>query len=693
MEPEIIRVTADITELQKKLDQVESQFGKTEKAAEGLGNETTKATDKTAKGLQNVQKEAGGFERTINGLAKKIAIAFAAEKIIQFVAETAKLAIQMEQLDRKAQIVFGKALPMVTRESERAANAIGLTAREFRSAAAGISDILVPLGFQRQRSAELAVETTKLAGAISQWSGGQFTAAQSAEILQKALVGETGQLKSVGIVVDQSSKQYGERIKLLMQTEGLTQQQARALEILRQITEQSSDAQTSFAESSESMAAKLATANARAREAQESFAEMITPATIALVDGYATALDRLSSIGNSSESTFTKLSISLGALTGAQGQMNFQLAAIRAEAFAAKLASIGEDGTAEDIAEINRQLREQLGLDEAGVVAKKGIVELLKEQIAEINKQIETTPDQQELNRLVAEKLVLEDRMAAALGKTTEAYKIKNEVAKDALMSERSLLREELDAEAEREQALDDLFQKEFDAKIENDAKKRQLDADYSNYQQQLADEQSGALIQAADNTFAAISTIAGENAEAQKALAIFQAVINAYLAITKVLSTVPPPAGPILATSIGALAFAQVAKIQAEQVPSFYTGTDYVALNGNPRGKDTIPAMLHEGEGVVTAQANNKWKGVVKSLNAGNFDKYMTTKHIEPALKALRKEQEQEKAALIRAAISGSVNAKLDDGKILQVLRRQTRLTEELILQGMLKKRNPFRA
>lgn len=44
---------------------------------------------------------------------------------------------------------------------------------------------------------------------------------------------------------------------------------------------------------------------------------------------------------------------------------------------------------------------------------------------------------------------------------------------------------------------------------------------------------------------------------------------------------------------------------------PKFYDGTEYVELNGNPDGRDTIPAWLNKGERIVPSYINEQLKGI----------------------------------------------------------------------------------
>jgi|GEM_PF-6005527 len=44
---------------------------------------------------------------------------------------------------------------------------------------------------------------------------------------------------------------------------------------------------------------------------------------------------------------------------------------------------------------------------------------------------------------------------------------------------------------------------------------------------------------------------------------------------------------------------------------PKFYDGTEYVELNGNPDGRDTVPAWLNKGERIVPHYINEQLKGI----------------------------------------------------------------------------------
>jgi hypothetical protein len=62
-----------------------------------------------------------------------------------------------------------------------------------------MGDLLKPMGFTADQAADMSTEMVGLAGALSAWSGGTIDAAGVADIMTKAMLGETDGLKALGI--------------------------------------------------------------------------------------------------------------------------------------------------------------------------------------------------------------------------------------------------------------------------------------------------------------------------------------------------------------------------------------------------------------------------------------------------------------------------------------------------------------
>ncbi len=159
----------------------------------GDARKALKALNKTGAGLK---KLGGAFKKlakfaAIGGLAIAAGVAIIGPKVFAVGAE-------LELMRKKTKTVFGELTPLVKNWAKANAAAMGLTATQAAGAAAGLADLLIPMKFTRAEGAQMAVELVGLSGALSEWSGGQRTAAEVTEILGKAVLGERDGLKALG---------------------------------------------------------------------------------------------------------------------------------------------------------------------------------------------------------------------------------------------------------------------------------------------------------------------------------------------------------------------------------------------------------------------------------------------------------------------------------------------------------------
>lgn len=102
---------------------------------------------------------------------------------------------------------------------------------------------------------------------------------------------------------------------------------------------------------------------------------------------------------------------------------------------------------------------------------------------------------------------------------------------------------------------------------------------------------------------------------EREKNLASVQLAINAAIAISKAAAeggaAAPITIALTLASLIAGLAQARVAAGNA-----FFQGVEYLERGNNKAGRDTIPAMLNEGERVITTDTNNRYWDVLSAVH-----------------------------------------------------------------------------
>ena len=185
-----------------------------------------------------------------------------------------------------------------------------------------------------------------------------------------------------------------------------------------------------------------------------------------------------------------------------------------------------------------------------------------------------------------------------------------------------------------------------------------------------------------------AFAALSGENAEYVKALAVIQVQIQMASAIaaaiagaTSSAATTGPGAPFVLAgyiaSMVGAVvgAFAQTTQLLTAEVPKpgFYDGTAYLQRGGNPKGKDTIPVMAHEGEAIIPTRNNLQYPGLAKSWIEGNLDGYINNNFVRPALMEQQKQAEEDFADRLAASMALQMSSNFDDYRLYRAIKEQT--------------------
>jgi TP901 family phage tail tape measure protein len=151
------------------------------------------------------------------------------------------------------------------------------------------------------------------------------------------------------------------------------------------------------------------------------------------------------------------------------------------------------------------------------------------------------------------------------------------------------------------------------------------------------------------------------------------QAALNAY-ASTAIIPAIGPglaPAAAAIAAGFGAL---QIGVIAAQPNPyKFYDGTPYLQLGDNPKGRDTIPVMAHEGEAIIPTRNNLQYPGLAKSWIDGDLDRYINNNFVRPALMEQQKQAEEEFADRLAASMALQMAANFDDYRLHRDLKEQT--------------------
>lgn len=187
------------------------------------------------------------------------------------------LAGKLEQMRAKAQTVFADELPLVEKWADVSAEKMGLTRAQAVGLAADFGDLLVPMGFTREQAAKMSTDVVGLSGALSRWSGGTRSAAEVADILSKAMLGERDALKGLGISITDADVDARILAKGQQDLTGTQLAQARATATQELIFEKSQDAQKAYAEGGGGLLGIQAKLDAQMAQVGETIATNLTP--------------------------------------------------------------------------------------------------------------------------------------------------------------------------------------------------------------------------------------------------------------------------------------------------------------------------------------------------------------------------------------------------------------------------------
>jgi hypothetical protein len=268
---EKVRYEADITDITAKLDTLDRKQGDLANGTAGTATSVNGSWSKMGSGVgENAKKIGMATLGIVGGLA-----------IIGPAA--LEQGAQLDALNKKSATVFEGSLGSVQTWARENAAALGMTTDQLTGVAAGVGDLLKPMGFTAEQAAAMSTDMLNLSGALSAWSGGTRSAAEVSEIMTKAMLGERDGLKELGISISEADVQ---RRLAENGAEGLTGaalEQAKALATQQLIMEKSTDAQKAWADGSMDSIKQQNASKASLEQLKESLVKGVYPALQALL--------------------------------------------------------------------------------------------------------------------------------------------------------------------------------------------------------------------------------------------------------------------------------------------------------------------------------------------------------------------------------------------------------------------------
>ncbi len=216
---------------------LDGAWKKAKGGAQGFGGELDKTGGK-------LSKFKGGALGHLKGFAGGVAAAFTVDKLISFGGEMFSLGQDIKAYQLRAETVFGDALGTVKTFADGINESMGMGENAVLGLAAGLGDLLVPMGFTRQAAAEMSTQALQMGTALAVAAGKPIE--EGINAIASAMVGERESLKSLGIVVSEQTIKNALMAKGLGHLTGEARRQAEAQILLEEVNRQSADAQAVY---------------------------------------------------------------------------------------------------------------------------------------------------------------------------------------------------------------------------------------------------------------------------------------------------------------------------------------------------------------------------------------------------------------------------------------------------------------
>ena len=192
---------------------------------------------------------------------------------------------KMEEGANKLKYVYTEISASAKLAAKDLEDTFGLANQTATNMIANIGDLLTGFGFQQAKSLEMARQVAERGIDIASFKG--LNQEQVVANMTAALTGNTETLKSMGVVVNQNSKEFTDMVKQIKDTTGATEQQAKAQAILNEIMRQTKNAAGDYLrpEAPRTYAQVLGDLNEQIKRFKAQTGGDIVPITQPLLDG------------------------------------------------------------------------------------------------------------------------------------------------------------------------------------------------------------------------------------------------------------------------------------------------------------------------------------------------------------------------------------------------------------------------
>jgi len=173
--------------------------------------------------------------------------------------------------------VFDEVEGKANKVADSFAKSFGTAGSTARKLIGDTGDLLVGFGFTGDAALDISRKVNELAADLTSFQNVEGGVDAASAALTKALLGEAESAKSLGIVIRQNTKEFRTQVKTIARVRGITEQQAKAIVILGQATQQSRKAIGDVNRTWEDYASVVRRNTERNKEMSESFGRLLLP--------------------------------------------------------------------------------------------------------------------------------------------------------------------------------------------------------------------------------------------------------------------------------------------------------------------------------------------------------------------------------------------------------------------------------
>lgn len=232
----------------------------------------------------------GKFGRTA-GRGAAIGLGLAGAAVVKLGIDSVKAASLSQQSIGATESVFGKYADTVIDRSNEAAEAVGLSANEYRELANVTGAMLSSAGTPLKKVTELTDKLNVRAADMAATFGGETS--EAVQSISSLLRGETDPIERYGVAIKQSDISARLAAQGLEDLEGKAKKQAEQQARLRLLFQQTGKAAGQFAEESDTLAGAQARLGAKFEDVKAKAGTILLPALTELAGVGSDALDEL----------------------------------------------------------------------------------------------------------------------------------------------------------------------------------------------------------------------------------------------------------------------------------------------------------------------------------------------------------------------------------------------------------------